>query len=292
MAAEFSIIIPTFRRPAQLRVALESVLAQDGVNIEVFVVDDSPEGSARDVVETLADSRVAYRKTPEPTGGRPSIVRNLAIAEASGDYLHFLDDDDLVPEGHYLRVKRAFLDHPDVGMVFGRIEPFGDCSPEQMAHERLYFSNAARNAAAWGRIGTRWGFVSEMLFGGTLLVCSAAVVRRACAVRLNGFDPTIRLMEDADFNTRMMRAFGALYLDDIVLKYRIGSPSLMHDPHPDAVQLAREREGRLQSRNRYRQERGSIEYYGLAALFVLNSLRRRSVNWMVKRAHPKQGGDV
>jgi glycosyltransferase involved in cell wall biosynthesis len=290
MAVDFSIIIPTFRRPAQLRAALESVLAQDGVNIEVFVVDDSPEGSAREVVESLADSRVAYRKTPEPTGGRPSVVRNLALPEAKGEYLHFLDDDDLVPEGHYLRAKKAFLDHPDVGMVFGRIEPFGDCSAEQLAQERLYFSNAWRNAAAWRRIGTRWGFVSEMLFGSTLLVCSAAIVRRACAVRLNGFDPTIRLMEDADFNTRMMREFGALHLDDVVLNYRIGSPSLMHDPHPDGVQLAREREGRRLSRDRYRRERGSVEYYGLAALFVLNSFRRRSANWMAKRANPKQGG--
>jgi hypothetical protein len=64
----------------------------------------------------------------------------------------------------------------------------------------------------------------------------------------------------------------------------------MHDPHPDEVQLVREREGRRLSRARYRRERGSIEYYGLAALFVLNSLLRRSVNWMAKRAYLKQGG--
>lgn len=287
MAVDFSTIIPTFRRPAQLRAALESVLAQTGVALEIFVVDDSPEGSAREVVDAIGDLRVAYRQTPEPTGGRPSIVRNLALPEASGDYVHFLDDDDLVPEGHYLRVKKAFLDRPEVGMVFGRIAPFGDCSPEQMARERAYFGRAAQNAATWRRIGTRWGYVAEMLFGSTLLVCSSAVVRRACALRLNGFDPAIRLMEDADFNTRVMRAFGALYLDDIVLNYRIGSPSLMHDPHPDEVQLAREREGRRLSRDRYRRERGAIEYYGLAALFVLNSLRLRAAQWMANRASPK-----
>lgn len=266
MPVEFSVVIPTFRRPTQLRQAATSVLAQRDVSVELFIVDDSPEASAREVAESLNDSRVTYIVNPRPTGGVPSLVRNLGLWRAKGKFLHFLDDDDIVPDGHYSTVRQAFADHPDVGMVFGRIEPFGDCSPEQLEQERRYFSNGVRTSAACQRFGRRWGFVAEMLFGTVMLVCSAAVVRRECAVAVKGFDPAIRLMEDADYNIRIMREFGVCFIDRTVLNYRIGSPSLMHDPNPDPAHAAQVREGCIKFRNKYRAERGAIEFYGLALL--------------------------
>ena len=266
MAAEFSVVIPTFRRAAQLREAAMSVLSQRDVKVEIFIVDDSLEGSAREVVDSLNDPRVNYVQNPHPTGGAPSLVRNIGLSRAGGEYVHFLDDDDIVPDGHYLTVRQAFVDYPDVGLVFGRIEPFGDCPPEQLEHERRYFRNAAQRAAACQRLGKIWGFVSEMLFGRAMLVCSAGVVRRKCAVALKGFDSTIRLMEDADFNIRMMREFGAHFINTNVLKYRIGSPSLMHNPNDNTEKLAEIRDGCRRFRKKYRAERGAIEFYALALL--------------------------
>ena len=76
MKPDISVIIPTFRREQQLVEALSSVLGQARADTEVFVVDDSPEGSARDVVSQIGDKRVRYHKNPLPTGGNPSIVRN------------------------------------------------------------------------------------------------------------------------------------------------------------------------------------------------------------------------
>ena len=117
---DVSVIVPTFRRPASLRQTVASVLAQDGVEMEVFVVDDSPEGSARGAIDAINDRRVQYILNPKPTGGVPSVVRNLALPLARGDLVHFLDDDDTIPAGHYLAVKQAFAARPDVGLVFGR----------------------------------------------------------------------------------------------------------------------------------------------------------------------------
>ena len=144
MPVDFTVVIPTFRRPAELREALASVLRQTGVTLEVLVVDDSPEGSAEEAVLSLGDTRISYQKNPHPTGGFPSVVRNLAWPQAQGDFLHFLDDDDIVPEGHYAAVKRALAENPKVGLVFGRIEPFGACPEEQLRHEQDYFARAAR----------------------------------------------------------------------------------------------------------------------------------------------------
>jgi glycosyltransferase involved in cell wall biosynthesis len=272
MAVDFSVIIPTFRRPRELLEAIASAVNQRGVTIEVLVVDDSAEGSAEQVVASLADSRVRYVRNPVPTGGMPSKVRNLGWPLASGTFVHFLDDDDVVAEGHYVAVKAAFESRPRIGLVFGRIEPFGSGPASQLEHERAYFAAAARKADTCRRFGSRWAYVGRMLFDTALLVCSASVVRRRCVVSLGGFNPEIRLLEDADFHIRAMREFGAYFMDRTAVHYRIGSPSLMHSPNPSKHQLDEEDAGRRGIRDSYRNERGMLEWYALA-LFARTLLR-------------------
>ncbi|SHG98613.1 glycosyltransferase family 2 protein [Bradyrhizobium erythrophlei] len=272
MSIDFSVIIPTFRRPSELIEAISSVLQQQGATIEVFVIDDSPEGSAEAVAKGLRDPRVTYLKNPKPTGGFPSVVRNIGWPMAKGTFVHFLDDDDVVTEGHYAAVKAAFAANPAIGLVFGGIAPFGVGPASQLDYERQYFADAARKAALSGRFGPRIAFTGRMLFDKTLLVCSSSVIRRECAARLNGFDPSIRLMEDADFHVRAMRECGALFLDRTAIRYRVGSPSLMHSPNPTEAQKQGERLGHRQMQAKYRKQHGALEFYALA-LFTRTVLR-------------------
>ena len=161
MPIDFSVVIPTFRRSRELMEAITSALGQAGVTLEILVVDDCPEGSAQQAVEGLQDARVTYLRNPTPTGGVPSVVRNLAWPIAKGHFIHFLDDDDIVPEGHYAAVKGAFESHTGVGLVFGKIEPFGIGPEQQLQHERRYFADAARSALACGRFGKRLAFTGR-----------------------------------------------------------------------------------------------------------------------------------
>lgn len=272
MSIEFSVVIPTYRRPRQLCEAISSVLRQPHSAIEILVLDDSPEGSAEEAVASLRDPRVAYYRNPSPTGGVPSVVRNIGWPMAKGSFVHFLDDDDIVAEGHYEAVKSAFAENPAVGLVFGRIEPFGNGPAAQLDDERKYFAEAARKAARSNRFGPRLAFTGRMLFDNALLVCSSSVVRRECVERVGGFDPSIRLMEDADFHVRAMRECGALFLDRPAVHYRVGSPSLMHSPNPSEAQKQEERLGRRQMQERYRRRRGTLEFYALA-LFTRTVLK-------------------
>jgi glycosyltransferase involved in cell wall biosynthesis len=261
---DVSVVIPTFRRNRELAEAIASVQRQQGVTLEVLVVDDCPDGGARTVVEALNDTRVSYRRNPQPTGGVPSVVRNLAWPHASGRFVHFLDDDDRVPYGHYAAVAAAFARHPEVGLVFGRVEPFGAGPETQLQHERQFFAQASRSARLCARFGRKRVFAGQMLFDMPLLVCGAALVRRECVAGVGGFDPEIRLMEDADFNARVMRKYGACFVDQAALHYRIGYPSLMHSPNPPPAQLAMQREGRRRMRAKYSQEHGALDFYMLA----------------------------
>jgi glycosyltransferase involved in cell wall biosynthesis len=261
---DVSVVIPTFRRNRELAEAIASVQRQEGVTLEVLVVDDCPDGSARAVVEDLNDARVSYRRNPNPTGGVPSVVRNLAWPHASGRFVHFLDDDDMVPDGHYASVTATFARHPEIGLVFGQVEPFGAGPETQLQHERQFFAQASRSATLCARFGRKRAFAGQMLFDMPLLVCGAAMVRRECVAGVGGFDPEIRLMEDADFNARVIRKYGACFMHQAVLHYRIGYPSLMHSPNPPAAQIEMQREGRRRMRAKYLQEHGALDFYTLA----------------------------
>jgi glycosyltransferase involved in cell wall biosynthesis len=273
MSVEFSVVIPTFRRPRELLEAISSVLGQADATVEVFVIDDSPEGSAAESVAQVNDERVKYVKNPDPSGGMPSVVRNIGWPMANGTFVHFLDDDDIVADGYYAAVKDAFSANPTVGMVFGEIEPFGSCPDAQLENEREYFADAARKAALSSRFGSRFAFAGRMLFYKTLLVCSSSVVRRECVAQLEGFDASIRLLEDAEFHVRVMREYGTVFLNRTAIRYRISNPSLMHSVNCTEDQRKAEFLGHRRKQAKYRQKYGAFEFYALA-LFTRTILKR------------------
>ncbi|MFL5581625.1 MAG: glycosyltransferase family 2 protein [Gemmatimonadaceae bacterium] len=223
-APTVSVVIPTFRRPAELREAIESALAQSGVTVEVIVVDDSPEGSARDVVGAVGDARVLYRVNERPSGGVPAEVRNLAWPLARGRYLHFLDDDDRLLPGASAALVAALERRPGAGVAIGVVRPFGD-DPEALAREREYF---ARGAELLRRTTSPRALARHMLFQTTPLVNSSCMIRRECVAAVGGYSPNVKYVEDVDFYLRAIRRCGFVFVDAPVVEYRVGTPSLMH----------------------------------------------------------------
>lgn len=116
-------IIPAYRRPAKLKKAVESLLAQDldPQRYEVIVVDSSPDDENQSMVSQLqATARCAlrfFRKKPEGPG--PS--RNLGAHEARGQYLAYMDSDCQASPEWLREGVAAFSD--GVGLVQGRTMP-------------------------------------------------------------------------------------------------------------------------------------------------------------------------
>jgi len=89
-----SVVLPTFNRLRFLRPAIESVYAQTFADWELIIADDGSDVETRQYLQSLAgDARVVVVWLPHT--GRPSIVRNAALARAAGEYIAFLDSDDL-----------------------------------------------------------------------------------------------------------------------------------------------------------------------------------------------------
>src|SRR2546421_12955356 len=103
-APEATVIIPTRDRWPLLAVTLCGALAQEGVTLEVIVVDDgSVDQTPRRLAEVI-DERVRVIRHPSSRG--VAAARNSAIAAARGEWLAFLDDDDLWAP-HKLRIQLA-----------------------------------------------------------------------------------------------------------------------------------------------------------------------------------------
>lgn len=124
-----TILLSSYNRPRLIRDAIESVLAQTWPNIQLIIADDYSNAETHDVIDQYAMkwAHVVYPPT-EPTdqerqfGSRCAICINAATKYAKGDFLVYLPDDDfLLPTGIESRA-RYLIEHPEVNVVFGRIE--------------------------------------------------------------------------------------------------------------------------------------------------------------------------
>ena len=248
---DFLVIVPTYRRPELLAEALKSALAQSGASKCIIVVDDCPNGSAQQTTAGI-DAALIYLKNPNPSGGWPAKVRNFGFDASvrlgvKARFVHFLDDDDIVPYGHYERVKRAFAAHQDIGVVFGSMRPFCVFSEDaqrrkrqeaQLRAKRQEFARAARLAWIYHHVGatlmlgflSRWLYRSHAIFGRYLFLCSGAIIRHSQVVALGGFNPQIRITEDYEFFTRAIMAGGAHFLERISVNYRLGNIDSLWNP--------------------------------------------------------------
>lgn len=259
MSVDVSVIVPTYRRPAMLREAVQSALSQEGVEVEVIVLDDSPEGSGRATVESIGDARVRYLARATPSEGRPALVRNEGWPLARGTYLHFLDDDDRVAPGAYRDVIQAFA-RSRAGVVFGRVEPFGE-NEADVRHEREVFSRGARAARRFQRLHSRRLLVAHEYFTGPpLFVNSDCLLRREVVEQVGGYDPELTVVEDLDFIIRAIRASGFEFLDRPILEYRITPGSLMSAHRDGSTAVA---DACRQMYRKYKAAHGAVEFLSL-----------------------------
>ena len=87
----FSVVIPTFNRAGYIAATLRSVLAQSCDDFEIIVADDASTDATVSIVRSFGDR---VRLFSQPNSG-PGVARNLGIQHARGEYIAFLDSDDL-----------------------------------------------------------------------------------------------------------------------------------------------------------------------------------------------------
>ena len=165
-----SVIIPTHNRRDLLRAAIDSVLVQTYPDVEIIVVDD---GSTDDTTEAMAQyiGRIVYLRQ---TNQDVAATRNTGIRAATGEYLTFLDDDDLMLPTKIERQVQLLAAHPDAGLV----------------HCRFY--HVDRDGNVLDKIGVLpEGQVLKPLLCRNFIWMGAPMVRRQCIEQVGMFDEHI-----------------------------------------------------------------------------------------------------
>ena len=191
-----SVIIPTYNRSNLVKEAVESVLQQTYTDFEVLVVDDGSTDDTRSVVKQIQDSRIKYYY--KDNGGQSS-ARNFGLIKAHGQYIAFLDHDDLWPDNNYLTTMMNHMQSQDkYGAAYARVTQLDKGQIKPFAKEHRYKS----------------GWITKAYFeGGPCIMPSAAFFRKEI-IKDWYFDERLRTGEDNDAFLRLSTKTPFLFVSD------------------------------------------------------------------------------
>jgi glycosyltransferase involved in cell wall biosynthesis len=205
---QVSVIIPSYNSARFVAQAVESALAQTYPDFEVIVVDD---GSTDHTQVVLASYSNRIRTIYQENRG-PAAARNTGFRRSRGDYLLFLDSDDLIPPDK-LALHVPFLEtQPGFGLVYSAWQQINEDGTQVLGQVRP---------------NKQGQLLKDILRRDLFFFPGAAVIRRECLERVGPFDESLYGCEDADMWLRLARAGYAFgYIDLPLFQYRFHAGSI------------------------------------------------------------------
>lgn len=206
-----TVVIPAYNSERFIPECMESVYSQQGgYPLDVIVVDD---GSTDGTVDRIRGQYPLRCLTQANRG--PAAARNAALEVARGEYVAFLDSDDIWPPGKLERQLELLESHPHVGMVFGDCRQFDDSGP----FPETLFESGRRDEAFWGdplRVRKPYAKLME----GNFVTTGSVVMRRECVEQVGRFDEGLRLVEDLEYWLRVALGYPIAHVDEVCLLRR------------------------------------------------------------------------
>lgn len=227
MIPQVSVVIPAFNAERHIEPCLVSVFDQGAdLAMEVIVVDD---GSMDGTVMRL-------RKFPQliflqQSNAGPAAARNAGISRARGEFVAFLDADDLWPEGKLRKQIDMLMRHQDAVMCFGDCRQFEEAN----GWPRTLFETGGYGEQAWGA-GPYLPEAYARLLQDNFITTGSVVVRRQVLDALCGFDQGLRLVEDLELWLRIARQHSIVWCNEVCLLRRRHPENISRDP--EAMSLA------------------------------------------------------
>jgi glycosyltransferase involved in cell wall biosynthesis len=204
-----SVVIPTHNRPDFLSEALASVRAQTFTDYEIIVVSngESSEMAERSLA-VAAQFGARWFMLPE---GNPSLARNFAAGQAEGEWLAFLDDDDI------------WLPHK----LERQLAAAGEESADMVSCDYIAFFLNGRQNTWQPRLPDGWTYTKGLSHYIWWAQPSSVLVRKTAFDRAGGFDPHQLYAEDRDLWRRVSWRHTLCQVEEALMRYRCGHASLM-----------------------------------------------------------------
>ena len=194
IAPLISVVVPVYNAQDFLVDCLSSVAAQEGpFELEVLVVDDG----STDASDAIARRHAGAHCLQQPNRG-PGAARNAGIAAARGEFIAFLDADDLWPPGKLAAQLAVLIRQPQAALAFGDCRQFDAGGP----WPRTQFEADGLGAAAWPD-GEPVPSAYARLLRENFITTGSVLARRSVLAELGGFAEDLRLVEDLDLWLRI-----------------------------------------------------------------------------------------
>lgn len=193
MRPAHSIVIPSYNRPTMVCRAIASVLRQTENDFELIIVDDGSTEDYELVLSSINDPRLRMLRNSSNLG--VSQARNVGIEHARGEYISFLDDDDeYLPTFLESTRSRLLSASPETVVTWCGVRCFEDeAGTVNAKNSREFLDEYPRKTALFEQflsIGSGFGVTSKA----------------SCLRSIGAFDPTLKVVEDADLFFRFLAA--------------------------------------------------------------------------------------
>ncbi len=204
-----SVVLPVYNGERYLSQALEGIFSQSFRDFEVIAVDDGSTDASRQILEARRDQIVILSQS----NGGPAKARNLGVKNSSGNYLAFLDQDDVWYSRKLETQLEVFGVHPEVGLVFSNMD--------------LVDGEGRLLEPRWlDRIDESKSFVGAFLSGHHGPSPSTVLVKRELVEEAGLFDEDLIGLDDVALWFRLHRLAPFFYLDEPLVGRRVHASNL------------------------------------------------------------------
>jgi glycosyltransferase involved in cell wall biosynthesis len=214
-----SVITPVFNGAGFIAETIESVLAQTFHDYEMIIIDDGSTDNTADVVKKFTAKHPDKIRYIHQENGGPAKARNHGIKESHGEYIAFLDADDLwMPQR--LSKSVEYLDrYHDVALT----------------HARTIRINEKGNKLETVKRATEYlngNIFKFLLLRKAHISCLTVMIRKTCLKETGMFDESTQCVavEDRDLWLRIAKKFKVGFIEDELGYYRVLSSSISRDP--------------------------------------------------------------
>jgi glycosyltransferase involved in cell wall biosynthesis len=203
-----SVIIPVYNAEETIKETIESVLSQTFSQFEIIVINDGSQDKTLEIVYRILDPRLKVLSYPN---AGVSVSRNRGISQAAGDYVSFLDADDLWTPDKLETQLKALQANPQAAVAYSWTD---------------WIDESGQFLRSGGHITVNGDVYAKLLLRDFVESGSNPLIRRQALTEVGGFDKSLNLAADWDMWLRLAARYEFVAVPSSQILYRV-SPNSM-----------------------------------------------------------------
>jgi glycosyltransferase involved in cell wall biosynthesis len=205
---KISIIIPAYNCENTIQKTVKSVLNQTLADFELIIINDDSQDSTLNIISKIADSRIKIFSYSHAGG---NVSRNRGIKHSVGEFVSFLDADDLWTPDKLMSQYKALQENSEAAVAYSWTDYI-----DENGEFLLFGTHFTANGDVYENL-----LVTNFLENG-----SNPLIRREALIELNGFDESLVAAQDWDMWLRLARKFNFVAVPSVQILYRVSANSL------------------------------------------------------------------